>query len=152
MVIIKSLFETIFDQNKITNQPIRHNFNLIVIIHLFKIHYFSVQLDNSLLQRDHLFDFFIGLTDENWNAMAFENEDLVLMREAVHHVLKWSGDIGILKMQLGISSVLLGDFNNYNVLVWVLDAAIYELRVFLFLVEIDVSGCTDRVLEGAVNV
>jgi len=98
-----------------------------------------------------LFDFFISLTDENWNAMAFENEDLVLMREAVHHVLKWSGDIGILKMQLGISSVLLWDFNYYNVLVWVLDAAIYELGIFLFLVEIDVSGGTDGVLESAVN-
>ena len=70
----------------------------------------------------------------------------------MHDVLKWSGDVGILKMQLGISAVLFWDFNYYNVLVRVLDGAFDELRVFLFLVEIDVSGGTDGVLEGAVNV
>jgi hypothetical protein len=153
IVIIKSLFEKpILHQNEITNEPIRHNFNLVVNIHLFEKHYFCVQLDDGLLLGDHLFYFFICLTDEDWYAVALEDEDLVPMREAVHDVLKWSGDVGILKMQLGISAVLFWDFNYYNVLVRVLDGAFDELRVFLFLVEIDVSGGTDGVLEGAVNV
>jgi len=49
VIIEKPLFMCIFELNEITDQPIRNDFNLIVIIHLLKVHDFCLQLNNGLL-------------------------------------------------------------------------------------------------------
>lgn len=49
VIIEKPLFEAIFELNKVTDQPIRHNFNPIVIINLLEIHDFCLQLNDGLL-------------------------------------------------------------------------------------------------------
>jgi hypothetical protein len=152
-VLSKELvFEPIFELNEVTHQPISTNFDLVVIVHLFDIHNLRLQLNNGLLLRYQRLHFRVSLTDEDGYAIAFEDEDLVLVGEAVHDVLKWSRDVGSLEMQLRVSAVVLWNFNDYDVLVCGIDGAFDELRVFLFLVEIDLRIRADGILEGAVDV